>query len=204
MLFDAPQVKYATREAWLKALAERFEGMFFDGAIAPPLPSRRVSCGWPKGRGKDAGQCFNASSSADHTYEIFVSPELADPLAVAATLLHQCIHAACGLECGHRGPFKAAAKLCGLVGPMKATEAGKQLEEALQPVLEALGPYPHARLAHESSHKAQECRMVKLKCGTCGMVIRTARQWIENPGPPVCACGGAFQLEGALAWRVNA
>ncbi len=189
--------KYTTREQWLNAMAEQFQKIYFNGSFAPDLPKCRYSCGWPKGRSKAIGQCFAAEASADHHFEIFISPELDDSVRVGDVLLHECIHAVVGLECVHKGPFRDLATKCGLQGNMKATVASDMLKEQLQELVERIGPYPHAQLLAANQGKKDGIRMIKLVCdqSDCGMVIRTARKWIENVGEPKCACGGCFAVE---------
>jgi hypothetical protein len=175
-----------TREQWLNAMAEEFRAIFFNGTFAPELPDCRYSCGWPKGRAKAIGQCFAAESSADHHFEIFISPELDDACRVGDVLLHECIHAVVGLECKHRGKFRSTSIKCGLTGDMKATVASDELKARLETLVEKIGPYPHAQLVAASQRKKEGTRMKKLVCPNCGCIVRGSEKSLGIP--KLCLC----------------
>lgn len=181
-----------TREQWLAALVVALRPMFLQHGATIPAKVR-VSCGWPRGaRGKQKaiGQAWSPICSADGTCETFVSPALADPVEVAAVMVHECVHHAVGVKEGHKGPFRRVAVALGLQGKMTATVAGDALKHSLAALCEQLGPYPHAALsAMDGVVKKQSTRMLKVACGACGCVVRMARQWLDNAGAPTCACG---------------
>lgn len=187
------------REDWLWRLLLAFRPMF--SRCGTPLPGRvRVTCGFPSrnalgSRTRVIGQCWAPSQSADGHYEILVSPTLDNATVVAATLLHECVHAAVGIQAGHRGPFRRVALDLGLVGPMTATTAGPALQERLNALTDQLGAYPHAALCPSriGSHTPpkQSTRLIKIECVGCGYVARTTRTWIST-GLPICHCGGHF------------
>lgn len=184
-----------TRERWLNDFVELARPIFEDNGF--PIPEKiRVSVGWTsKGaRGKAIGECWSHKASADGTFEIFVSPLLSDASRVCDVLTHELIHAAVGLECGHRGQFRVCAVKLGLEGRMTATIAGTLWHEWADPIVEKLGAFPHATLKGQSSgKKKQTTRMLKAEC-ECGYVIRLTKTWAEQ-GLPTCMCGGAFTLE---------
>lgn len=199
-----------TREEWLGAVADSFRGVFL--ALDAPLPRLRMSCGWPVGRplgrkNRAVGQCWDVSCSADRTYEIFVSPCVADSSRAADILLHELVHTAVGLKAGHGKAFKRVAEGLGLEGPMTATVASEALSSRLRGRERLIGRYPHAVLdtrmvdvdgrkptdpgykgPSTSGPPKQSTRMVKLVCGSCGYTARTTRKWIEV-GLPSCCCG---------------
>lgn len=186
----------ATREDWLnRAVLELAPLLAEHDAELPPV---RVSVGFPKGtRGKGAhaiGQCWTHMCSADGTHEVFISPELADPARVLDVLAHELIHAAVGIDAGHRKPFTRMARAIGLDGKPTATVAGPEFTAWAVAPLVALGAYPHAALTPGASSgpKKQGTRMLKLTCEGCTMVIRTTRKWLDDTGAPQCACGGTF------------
>jgi hypothetical protein len=186
-----------TREQWLaKAavkLTRRIEAAGFK------MPEKvRYTCGFPSKsalakKRQRIGECWDAGCSKDGTFEISVSPTQADATRVLDILLHEMIHSAVGLECGHKGNFKKCAVACGLDGKMTATTAGPELAKDLTKLAEQLGPYPHAKLEGRKSNapKKQGTRMLKLECVDCGYVARTTKKWIET-GLPTCHCGGTF------------
>lgn len=181
----------SAREAWLQVAASRLLPLFEQAGGV--LPARvRFACGWP-GAAKALGSCFHSSCSETAHREIFISPELADPLEVLHVLLHEMCHAALPDGVGHRKPFKKLATACGLLPPMRATSLSPALTERLNALLKQMGPYPHSRLG-KSSVKKQTTRMIKIVCEDCGYVARTTAKWADV-GMPTCCCGGEFQVE---------
>src|SRR3546814_9943196 len=97
-------------------------------------------------------------------------------------LAHELVHAAVGIPAGHGKAFKRVALGLGLVGPMRATTPGEAFLAAIAPILESVGPLPHARLdtdGESTAPKKQKARMLKCECATCGYTVRTARKWLE-------------------------
>jgi len=123
-------------------------------------------------------------------------------MRVLGVLGHEVTHAAVGLEAGHRGPFKQLALAIGLTGRMSATTEGEDFIRTFTPILESLGPYPHAELDARrwrknppgevrvsSGPKAQGTRLHKVMCRHCGYVARVTMKWL-NLGMPVCPLVG--------------
>jgi len=184
------------RESYLRALAEGFEPLF--QAHGAALPAYRVTCGWPSRsalseKTRRIGECWPDCASADQTHEIIISMGLDDPIEVAGVLAHEMVHAAVGCEHGHRAPFKRLALSIGLVGKMTDTTAGDAFKQYAQPVIDKLGPYPHARLDGTNKRK-QGTRMIKASCDECaaesengqGYTVRLTRKWLDQVGPPIC------------------
>jgi hypothetical protein len=109
------------REEWLNLVAKRMAPWFEDEGYS--LPRYRVAIGFPSTgkRGKRIGECWDGRASADGTFEVLIRPDQSDPIAVAAILAHELVHAAVGLECGHKGAFRTIATRIGLEGKMRAT-----------------------------------------------------------------------------------
>jgi hypothetical protein len=176
------------RESWLHAAAEAMRTLF--QAHAATIPANiRITCGFPSKRAlalnRSTGQCWPAAASADGHFEIMVSPVLDDPLDVLGTLAHELVHAAVGLQAGHRGPFRKLALAIGFEGKMTATTAGAAFKQDAAPIIDDLGPYPHASL-DASARKKQSTRLLKLECAGCGYTVRITRKWLDHPGPPAC------------------
>lgn len=190
----APPSVMDTREQWLgSALIMIRDHLRILADVAVPMTTR-VSCGLAGGRigAKRIGECWNIASSADGSTEIFISPVLSDVTGrqgVLATLVHEAIHAAVGVEHGHKKPFKTAAIAAGLEGKMTATQAGAALMVTLTGWAEALGAYPHASM-NGSGRKKQSTRLIKVICMNpdCGYVLRTTQKWIDKCGAPLCTC----------------
>lgn len=180
----------ATREEWLNAVAQALAPHFKKlGATLPPF---RVSIGFPSTgrRGKRIAECHAAVSSKDSHHEIFIRPDQAEPMDVAALLAHELVHAGVGLDAGHGPAFKRVARALGLEGPMRSTTPGKAFRELAGGILAEVGPLPHAMLRLRRSisdaPKKQTARMIKAECKECGYLARVTRQWLDNLGAPIC------------------
>jgi len=191
--------KFSTREEWLNAAALAIRPIFDEQGIAD-YPKFRVSCGFPKGGRKAIGQAWPASASSDETGELFISPELDQLIhenrstgAVLDVLVHELIHLIDGNENGHKGPFRKMAKSVGLEGKMTATVPSEKLANRLLELVAHLGPYPHAKLSNRKVVK-QSTRMLKVTCPSCEFICRTTQKWLDEVGPPTCACG--TEMEG--------
>ena len=118
-----------TRESWLLACIELLKPDFIE--VGATIPDKlRASCGWPSKSGlakkkRRIGEAWSAKCSGDETFEIFISPVLKDGRPVLATLVHEIVHCAVGVEAGHKGPFKRIALAIGLEGKMTETVAGE-------------------------------------------------------------------------------
>jgi hypothetical protein len=195
----------SNRESWLQECIRLLSPLFAEQD--EQLPERiRISCGWPSSHGKSEknralGECWEAAASADGTVEIFINPMISEPLEVAATLVHELVHAL-GIR-GHGRSFKGVAEAVGLMGPMRATRAGEALREKLHEIAAVLGPYPHAAIdpgAHAGSK--QTTRLLKAVCPdpvcmcrqATPYTIRITRKWIEY-GLPTCPCGVQMIIE---------
>jgi hypothetical protein len=189
------KAKYTTREEWLNA-AVQLAAAFFKtkGHEVPPV---RVSCGWPSSRGlsrkKPAwGECWAAEAATDKLHQIFITPReksATGPSGVLGVLVHELVHATVGLKAKHGTVFKKCALSVGLIGKMTATGPGPELAEVTEGWVKELGDYPHAALnPMQRPTKKQTTRMVKCECGACGYSCRTTRKWLDQTGPPLCAC----------------
>lgn len=182
-----------TREQWLNRALALIAAYLQDKAQATVPALTRVSCGLAGGRigSKRIGECWNPLASTDSATEIFISPVLDDVAGkqgVLATLVHEAIHAAVGVEHGHKKPFSSAAKAAGLEGKMTATEAGAELLLKIMDWSQYLGAYPHAHM-NPAGRKKQGTRLVKVSCKACGYTLRTTQKWLDT-GLPMCHCNG--------------
>lgn len=186
--------KHETREAWLEDAANYlFTDYIGELGRMEKGHSYQISCGWPSTRSQSTahrrlGECWAAKACADKsTYHIFISPVLDSPVEILPILLHELVHAVCGVEVGHKGPFKRLALALGLEGKMTETHAGKELTRRLNTLVRVLGPYPHKALTGPNSRKKQSTRLLKLeakKC--CGYIVRTTQKWLDEEGLPKC------------------
>jgi hypothetical protein len=199
---DMPN-KFEHREPWLHALIAAMKPIFAKHGASVPN-NVRVSCGFPSIRALNGvqnqriGECWGETESKDGSFEILISPTLADPMRVAGVLAHELIHAIVGVEMGHRGPFKRLAVAIGLTGKMSATVESDAFKRALEPILDGLGPYPHAELdarKRSSGPKKQGTRLLKAMCPLCNYTVRVTQKWVDAVGLPHCPVHGAMEID---------
>lgn len=175
-------------EAFINEMAPIFEGH------GHKVPKCRYSIGFTsKGRSqKVIGECWNANLTADKVSEIFILCNTDDSEAIAATLVHEVIHAILGHGVGHKAPFVKLARLMHLEGKPTATHGGEAFKQMIAPALAKLGPIPHKALDFSKADgpKKQTTRLVKVKCPGCEFSVRMTRTWLddEDYGPVVCPC----------------
>jgi hypothetical protein len=136
------------REHWLTKAVEELSKEFFAPdkmEFASPI---RISTGWCRGSKKAIGQCWSNKCSAGDFVEIFIAPNIHEPVQVLATTLHELIHAHLGNHKGHGKDFKAVVNKFGLSGRVTATFAseGSDLFNKLQQIAKSIGDYPHKQL----------------------------------------------------------
>jgi hypothetical protein len=209
--------QHPNRESWLADVAGRLRPAF--AQLGAPLPDRlRIAIGFPSmgRRAKATGECWDRTASADGTFEILVRPDLAEmagtiALPVATALARELVRAAVGIGAGKGPAYRKIARGLGLIGTMRVTAPGPAFLALAEPILEAAGPLPHARLHAETKSpevdsRGQETpaivkpgkpanRHIKCACLTCGYVVRTARKWIDEVGPPHCPRHGPMQSD---------
>jgi len=184
--------KFTTREEWLEAAVILLQPLYT--VKAKPV---RVGVGFPVGKrtanAKTIGQCHYAA--VDGVPQIFIHPEIVDPIRVLDILAHELIHAYLPVGAGHKALFGAQAKEIGLAGPNTATTAGPDLVPLLKRIATTLGKYPHAALTWDQAKgKTQTTRMLKASCeytqhhaDEAEYIVRISRQQAER-GLPICPC----------------
>lgn len=194
-----------TREQWLRECVHRLHSEVFvqtaHPAVGETVPQFRISCSFPGGGAarKRIGECWSHKSSADGTTEMMVSPLLDDPMMVAATVAHEMVHMYVGVEAGHKGPFKALATAVGLEGKMTATVAGEAFKAIVQPILDDMGAYPHAKLSL-AGRKVKKTYLLKAECTDCGCTFRITQKWLDAADTttlvcPIPGCGQECTIE---------
>jgi hypothetical protein len=143
-----------------------------------------------------------------------VSPVLDEVLeegkqGVALVLAHELVHAAVGLDCGHRGEFKRVSEALGMAGTVETQHAGAEFVALVEPFLSELGPYPHGHMTpggtvpvpvpvpgglpvplppvRTSGPRKQGTRLLKASCTDCGYTVRVSSKWLRA-GAPLCPC----------------
>lgn len=183
------KIKYETREEWLHAAINVFRSWFAD--TDTPLPEDlRISVGWVKparnnSKKRTIGWCFRKSAAADEISQVFISPELDNPVEILSTTLHELCHAATDGD-GHGAKFRKIALAVGLTGKMTETVAGENLAKELADLAKDLGPFPHAKLTRTMSTKGKHGRyQTKLECSLCGFDIPSvSRKKLDEFGMP--------------------
>jgi hypothetical protein len=194
---------HETREEWLNAAIVLLSPLFEEAGA--PIPDKvRVSIGFCSTGRKSSrvGECWDNAASADSHFEIFIRPEIGDPVKALDILSHELVHAAVGLKAGHGAPFKRVAVAIGFTGKMKSTVAGPELRAKLEKIHSKLGSFPHAPLMGDNGRKKQTTRLIKCECKNCfndkgkPYSIRMSREWIEALGAPICpGCGEQMTVD---------
>jgi len=198
------QMQYETREAWLQAFIDASRNKFTE-VNAPIPPNVRVAVGFTSRglKGARIGECWSDVSSDDGHFEIFLKPTLTDAALICATLTHELIHAAVGLDKGHSGPFKRVATSLGLTGKMTSTVASQDWFVWALPIIEELGPMPYGAIhgGLSSARKKQTTALLKVECPLCGFIARVTNKHIA-PHPylrcPAPDCEGELMLENSV------
>ncbi len=163
------------REDWLTAAAAEAAPAF--ELAGNSLPKTRITCGFPSTFRRGAlGECWSDKASADHTYEVLVSPTISDSGAVFAILL---------------GQLCAASKADPV--SMGLDEHGGLSDNRWDSVIEELGFYPHAALT-VGHRPVQTTRMLKAVCPHCGYTIRLTQKWAKL-GLPTCPVDIGLELK---------
>lgn len=167
------------REEWLNTITDKYIRPHF-AQVGYTVPANvRMSCSLTSHK-KAIGQCWDSSVSQDSTYEIFVSPKIADSVRVVDILIHELAHAVVGIKNGHNKTFGKCARAVGLDGKLTATHASATLKQTITQWVSDLGQYPHAVLDGDNTGaKKQTTRLLKCVCGDCGYTVRLARKWVE-------------------------
>ena len=184
---------FTNRESYLTEAA----GLILDDILMPIVessgyqyerPVYRVSMGFPKHSrgGKAIAVCFAKCASSDGVNEIFINPEIDEPVQVMESLLHELIHAIDDLKSGHRNFFAAIARRAGLNGKLTATYAGDSLAATLREYAELLGTFPHQKMTLDNGRKKAATRMLKVECTACGWSFRTSQKHLDAMQSNVC------------------
>lgn len=177
-------MNHTTRETWLQAATTHLRKHFAKKQYTIP-DEVRISCGLPSSgafatKKRAIGEAWASTASDDQHFEIFISPTIAKPDQVLATLAHELVHVTVGLKHGHRGQFIECARAIGLASPWAATHADDTLTTFFDALKPKLGDYPHATLNGDmtTGKKKQKTRLLKVGCPHCGYTTRITMQWI--------------------------
>lgn len=155
------------REDWLTTAAQEAAPLL--EMAGHPLPRVRITCGFPSTfrRSGTLGECWSDKASGDGTYEILISPTVADSGQVLTVLL---------------GQLCLASKADPLTMGLDASGAladGRWLD-----LLTEMGTYPHAAIT-VGERPVQTTRMLKAVCPDCKYHVRLTAKW-ARVGMPIC------------------
>lgn len=184
-----------TREEWLTVVVEAMGAWF--AALGHPLPVLRISEGFPSTgqRGREVTEAWSDDEGASFT--IVVRPDFTDPARLAAGLAYRMAQIAAGSAADNRRIFRHIAISIGLSGRRVESAPKALFRELVRPVLGAAGPLPppKATLSSSNSRGKQSSRLLKVSCPQCGYVVRVARKWLVDRGPPHCPDHGAMRQD---------
>lgn len=193
---------HPTRESWLAQAIQELRPAF--AAHGVTLPTRiRIACGFPSTytRSGTLAECWADTESADQTFEVLISPTLADPVPVLSQVIGAVAHAAPGaMSHTSTAYIELAANLglCPAGDNWRMVQGAEDFAATYAQVLADLGPYPHAAIL-TGAKKTQSTRMLKAICPTCGYTVRLSQKWADK-GLPTCPTDGdTFALETQLA-----
>lgn len=186
---------YKIRETWLQAAVAKLNPLLKEQNVEMP-EKWQVSCGFPKGGQKAIGQCWDPTCTEDGTVHMFICPSLQKATKVLDVLLHEMIHAAVGLECGHKKAFRRVATAIGLEGKMTATFVSEDnpLFARLDEIARAIGPYPHSALTRRrAAARPPAGGWVKLESiNDPTYILRISPRALEEHGVPCDFNGDAM------------
>jgi hypothetical protein len=182
---------HPNRESWLQAAINELRPDF--EKLGAPLPDKirsAIAFTSTGKRGQMQGECWHPDSSDDQHFEIFIRPDMAEPIAVLGELTHQLIHAVLPQEAKHGKEFRNLAHRIGLEGQMRHTQPTPLFRERLNILSKNLGALPHAKLNFVSGSdvtKKQATRHLKAECGKdgCGYRVQISAKW-ARAALPIC------------------
>jgi len=193
---------FSDRESWLTEAAN----LAFDDLLMPIVeasgvhdyerPNFRISVGFPKHTrgGKAVAVCFRRAASSDGVNEIFINPEIDEPIEVLSAMIHEQIHAIDDCHSGHRNFFAYVARKAGLEGHLTATFAGDKLIARLKGYIELLGAFPHNKMNINMVHRKDGTRQLKVSCTNCDFSFRTSmKQVVRISSDAACPCCMALE-----------
>ena len=146
------------RESWLRAATNELRPYFASAGYSIPENIRFAIGFTSTGRnGNRQSESWHASSSADNTYEIFIRPDIAEPIKVLSKLVKELVHTTLPDGSGHGQLFRNAALKIGLLPPMRSAEPAPHLIQETRPAENAARTLAarKARYQHQPSHRGE-------------------------------------------------
>ncbi len=150
--WGSEMIQTETREKWLETAIKKLTPIFTEAGLA--LPKRiDVLCDRERNLklfGLLRGMCWADLIDYPDSATIWISHFLRSVRGkdgILAVLIHELVHAAVGIKCGHRKMFKCAIRKVGLVERKDGSDyAGKKLCTKLKSIADKLGPIPCSEL----------------------------------------------------------
>jgi len=192
---------YDTAEEWALAVVEAYRPQF--EALGLEIPSITISPGFTGAGSRDtkvAGECWTSKASpTNDTFHIFLNPRITDSNYLAHVIVHEVIHATVGLQCKHRGAFRATAKALGFAGKMTQSEWSDEARIACDRILETIGVYPRPAFTGMTGRKKAKTRLLKVYCDCCGYTMRITQKWLDI-AIPKCPSPDCEDCEMTVDW----
>jgi hypothetical protein len=95
-------------------------------------------------RTKAIGHCLHGDGNRDGNPQIYISPDLNDPVKIAEVILHELLHAALPIRVNHGQPFGQYAKRLGIrmMSTDGVTRATAKLDNHFRFLIGLIGDYP--------------------------------------------------------------
>jgi hypothetical protein len=178
---------HTTREGWLVEATQALRETLFEPHTLELSKNIRVSCGFCGGT-KVIGLCVSQECASDQSINLFVDPQLDDPVKVLDVLTHELCHAHCrtiGLDCKHKGKFAKIIRILGLEGKPTATFAGDELKATLTSIAVRLGDYPHAAVKRTTKPAKKHAWVSFVSKGhEEEYIVRANKNVVKELGPP--------------------
>ena len=184
----------SSREQWLAGVSRAIAGWL--QTMGAPLPPCRVISGFPS-RGRRSYNIAEAYPEEDGlSFRLVVNPDATDPVQIAAAIAQQLAAIAAGSDQGAQYRFRQLAVSMGLRGTKRESPPGLLFGELVEPVLRTAGPLPTADTPATPilAIPKQSSRLVRVACSQCGYVVRVARKWLMEMGPPHCPKHGKMHI----------
>ena len=184
-----------TREEWLTELV----GEICNGFSLTLGDPRKITCGWTssgarKRKVRPVVELIHKDYSASKTYELFVSPEVADPNTFFDPLVHLLVKMSTGEFGKLRKQTRYIERQIGWHEMFRyQSNAYREMKDAVLVDMSAKhGEYPHAEIhLADGSSSATKNPLKKLICPSCGIIMRATDIHIDV-GVPFCQCGARF------------
>lgn len=176
----------------MQAVGSSMKSWFVD--LGFPLPSFEIRTGFPSVGKRNPNITDAWSQDNGQSYVIFVRPDRAEAIEVAAAIAFQMCRIAVGDRDSHGYLFRHLAISIGLRGTKNESAPGKLFSEMIKPTISELGPLPVQEISSTDKSKktVQSTRLLKVLCKDCGYVARVSRKWLDEVGEPHCPQHGAM------------